>query len=252
MLKWWRLKVRDPRATRIRRDARPPRADRPVHPGGGAARPQRRSRARRDDRRPGRAPQRAGRGRGAGRPHRAPAQPARRTRLHADEASEVIDRVEAAVAAACGGGGRHRVPGRRVLPRRGRPLPEADGRTKASRCSRTASAWCATSSGPGSTRVDCPSAGWLAAPRAVRDGHAVRARCCAPRWRRSTESRVSSSRSRPLTNRTFGAVTTVTGLLAGRDVSRRCGRGEADLLLLSPSMLKYGTETLLDDRTSTT
>lgn len=54
---------------------------------------------------------------------------------------------------------------------------------------------------------------------------------------------------RPLVNRTFGAVTTVAGLLAGRDVLAGVRPGEADLLLLSPSMLKYGTETLLDDRT---
>ena len=54
---------------------------------------------------------------------------------------------------------------------------------------------------------------------------------------------------RPLVNRTFGAVTTVTGLLAGRDVLTQVAPGEADLLLVSPSMLKYGTETLLDDRT---
>lgn len=54
---------------------------------------------------------------------------------------------------------------------------------------------------------------------------------------------------RALTNRTFGAITTVTGLLAGRDVLTQVHPGEADLLLLSPSMLKYGTETLLDDRT---
>jgi putative radical SAM enzyme (TIGR03279 family) len=54
---------------------------------------------------------------------------------------------------------------------------------------------------------------------------------------------------RALQNRTFGAVTTVTGLLAGRDVLTQVKPGEADLLLLSPSMLKYGTETLLDDRT---
>ncbi len=54
---------------------------------------------------------------------------------------------------------------------------------------------------------------------------------------------------RALTNRTFGDVTTVAGLLAGRDVLTQVRPGEADLLLLSPSMLKYGTETLLDDRT---
>jgi putative radical SAM enzyme (TIGR03279 family) len=53
---------------------------------------------------------------------------------------------------------------------------------------------------------------------------------------------------RTLVNRTFGAVTTVTGLLAGRDVLTQVAPGEADLLLVSPSMLKYGTETMLDDR----
>ena len=54
---------------------------------------------------------------------------------------------------------------------------------------------------------------------------------------------------RPLVNRTFGAVTTVTGLLAGRDFLTQIAPGEADLLLVSPSVLKYGSETLLDDRT---
>ena len=54
---------------------------------------------------------------------------------------------------------------------------------------------------------------------------------------------------RALTNRTFGEVTTVAGLLAGRDVLLGVEPGEADLLLLSPNVLKYGTETLLDDRT---
>jgi putative radical SAM enzyme (TIGR03279 family) len=54
---------------------------------------------------------------------------------------------------------------------------------------------------------------------------------------------------RPLVNRTFGAVTTVTGLLAGRDFLTQVSPGEADLLLVSPSVLKYGTETLLDERT---
>ena len=56
-------------------------------------------------------------------------------------------------------------------------------------------------------------------------------------------------RVRPLANRTFGAVTTVTGLLAGRDFLTQIAPGEADLLLVSPNVLKYGTETLLDDRT---
>ncbi len=54
---------------------------------------------------------------------------------------------------------------------------------------------------------------------------------------------------RALENVTFGAVTTVAGLLAGRDVLRGVRPGEADLLLLSPNMFKYGTQTMLDDRT---
>lgn len=54
---------------------------------------------------------------------------------------------------------------------------------------------------------------------------------------------------RPLKNRTFGEVTTVAGLLAGRDFLTQIEPGEADLLLVSPNVLKYGTETLLDERT---
>ena len=54
---------------------------------------------------------------------------------------------------------------------------------------------------------------------------------------------------RALRNRTFGEVTTVAGLLAGRDLLLGIEPGEADLLLVSPNVLKYGTETLLDDRT---
>jgi len=54
---------------------------------------------------------------------------------------------------------------------------------------------------------------------------------------------------RALTNRTFGSVTTVTGLLAGRDFLTQIRPAEVDLLLVSPSVLKYGTELLLDDRT---
>ena len=54
---------------------------------------------------------------------------------------------------------------------------------------------------------------------------------------------------RALKNRTFGEVTTVTGLLAGRDFLTQIKPGEADLLLVSPSVLKFGTETLLDERT---
>lgn len=54
---------------------------------------------------------------------------------------------------------------------------------------------------------------------------------------------------RPLVNRTFGPVTTVTGLLGGRDFLSQVTPGEADLLLLSPNVLKFGSEVLLDDIT---
>lgn len=54
---------------------------------------------------------------------------------------------------------------------------------------------------------------------------------------------------RMLKNKTFGEVTTVTGLLAGRDFLTQIEPGEANLLLVSPNVLKYGTETLLDERT---
>jgi NifB/MoaA-like Fe-S oxidoreductase len=54
---------------------------------------------------------------------------------------------------------------------------------------------------------------------------------------------------RTLKNRTFGEVTTVAGLLAGRDFLTQIGRGEADLLLVSPNVVKYGTEIMLDERT---
>jgi putative radical SAM enzyme (TIGR03279 family) len=54
---------------------------------------------------------------------------------------------------------------------------------------------------------------------------------------------------RTLTNRTFGEVTTVAGLLAGRDFLTQITPGEADLLLVSPNVLKFGTEKLLDERT---
>lgn len=54
---------------------------------------------------------------------------------------------------------------------------------------------------------------------------------------------------RAITNRTFGEVTTVAGLLAGRDLLAGVAPGEADLLLVSPNMFKYGTEVMLDDRT---
>lgn len=54
---------------------------------------------------------------------------------------------------------------------------------------------------------------------------------------------------RMLKNRTFGEVTTVAGLLAGRDFLLQIKASEADLLLVSPNVLKYGTETMLDERT---
>jgi putative radical SAM enzyme (TIGR03279 family) len=54
---------------------------------------------------------------------------------------------------------------------------------------------------------------------------------------------------RALKNRTFGEVTTVAGLLAGRDFLTQVAPGEADVMLVSPNVLKYGTETLLDERT---
>lgn len=54
---------------------------------------------------------------------------------------------------------------------------------------------------------------------------------------------------RALDNITFGSVTTVAGLLAGRDLLAQIEPGEADLLLVSPNVLRYGTETLLDDVT---
>jgi putative radical SAM enzyme (TIGR03279 family) len=52
---------------------------------------------------------------------------------------------------------------------------------------------------------------------------------------------------RCLENRTFGAVTTVAGLLTGRDLIKQIKPGEADLLLLSPNIVRYGTEILLDE-----
>ncbi|MEZ4607588.1 MAG: DUF512 domain-containing protein [Deinococcales bacterium] len=52
---------------------------------------------------------------------------------------------------------------------------------------------------------------------------------------------------RMLKNYTFGEVTTVAGLLAGRDFLRQIQPGEADVLLVSPNVLKYGTDLLLDN-----
>lgn len=54
---------------------------------------------------------------------------------------------------------------------------------------------------------------------------------------------------RMMTNYTFGEVTTVTGLLAGKDFLQQIKAKEADLLLVSPNVLKFGTETMLDDVT---
>jgi NifB/MoaA-like Fe-S oxidoreductase len=129
------------------------------------------------------------------------------------------------------------VAGRRCRPPR---------RTRASPCSRTASAWCATSSTRSPGR---PARG---ACRAVARALRHRPRCSRPCSRGAGAAACVAGLElevRPLVNRTFGAVTTVTGLLAGRDVLTQVAPGEADLLLSRPSMLKYGTETLLDDRT---
>ncbi|MFC6591714.1 DUF512 domain-containing protein [Deinococcus lacus] len=52
---------------------------------------------------------------------------------------------------------------------------------------------------------------------------------------------------RAITNRTFGEVTTVAGLLTGRCFRHAIQPGEADLLLVPPSTLRYGTELMLDD-----
>lgn len=54
---------------------------------------------------------------------------------------------------------------------------------------------------------------------------------------------------RALDNVTFGSVTTVAGLLAGKDFLAGVRPGEADVMLVSPNVLKYGTERLLDDLT---
>lgn len=56
---------------------------------------------------------------------------------------------------------------------------------------------------------------------------------------------------RVLKNYTFGEVTTVTGLLSGGDFLRQIKPKEADLLLVSPNVLKFGTEVLLDEKTLT-
>jgi putative radical SAM enzyme (TIGR03279 family) len=52
---------------------------------------------------------------------------------------------------------------------------------------------------------------------------------------------------RGVTNRTFGPVTTVAGLLTGRCFRHAVKPGEADLLIVPPTTLRYGTELMLDD-----
>jgi putative radical SAM enzyme (TIGR03279 family) len=54
---------------------------------------------------------------------------------------------------------------------------------------------------------------------------------------------------RVIENKSFGAVTTVAGLLTGRCFLESVRPGEADVLLVSPSTLRYGTETMLDEVT---
>ena len=52
---------------------------------------------------------------------------------------------------------------------------------------------------------------------------------------------------RAVTNKTFGPVTTVAGLLTGRCFRHAIKTGEADLLIVPPTTLRYGTELMLDD-----
>jgi putative radical SAM enzyme (TIGR03279 family) len=54
---------------------------------------------------------------------------------------------------------------------------------------------------------------------------------------------------RAINNKTFGEPTTVAGLLTGRCFLHGIKPAEADLLLVSPSTLRYGTETMLDEVT---
>jgi putative radical SAM enzyme (TIGR03279 family) len=54
---------------------------------------------------------------------------------------------------------------------------------------------------------------------------------------------------RAVDNKSFGSVTTVAGLLTGRCFLEAVKPGEADVLLVSPSTLRYGTETMLDEIT---
>ncbi|SEJ81733.1 putative radical SAM enzyme, TIGR03279 family [Deinococcus reticulitermitis] len=52
---------------------------------------------------------------------------------------------------------------------------------------------------------------------------------------------------RAVENKTFGRVTTVAGLLTGRCFRHAVEPGEADLLIVPPTTLRYGTELMLDD-----
>lgn len=52
---------------------------------------------------------------------------------------------------------------------------------------------------------------------------------------------------RGVENKTFGKVTTVAGLLTGRCFRHAVKPGEADLLIVPPTTLRYGTELMLDD-----
>ena len=54
---------------------------------------------------------------------------------------------------------------------------------------------------------------------------------------------------RVIPNISFGEPTTVAGLLTGRCFLAGVQPGEADLLMVSPSTLRYGTETMLDEIT---
>lgn len=56
---------------------------------------------------------------------------------------------------------------------------------------------------------------------------------------------------RAIENKTFGRVTTVAGLLTGRCFRHAIRPSEADLLIVPPTTLRYGTELMLDDTSLT-
>ena len=56
---------------------------------------------------------------------------------------------------------------------------------------------------------------------------------------------------RAVENKTFGQVTTVAGLLTGRCFRHAVKQGEADLLIVPPTTLRYGTELMLDNMSLT-